>query len=155
MKGLLRPMRSCLEAQIGFRIPVRHPLIAWMVRHAANLICWYAKGHDGRTAYQRVNGRDFRTRLIQFGEFCRFKNRAQESLANIASGSPVHSGVFVGYVRFRYSQRGPPPDIRASLRLLVYMREHESEQLEFDMAQSVEHCSFHGDNAALPLRRAS
>ena len=95
MKGHLRTMRSCLAAQIGFRVPVRHPLIAWMVRHVANLVCWCASGHDGRTAYQRAKGRDFRTRLMHFGEFGRFKNRAQESLANIASGSRFHSSVFV------------------------------------------------------------
>ena len=96
VKGHLRTMRSCLEAQIGFRVPVRHPLIAWMVRRVANLICWYAKGNDGRTAYQRVKGRDFRTRLMQFGEFCRFKNRAQELIARASGGTRFHSGVFVG-----------------------------------------------------------
>ena len=96
LKGHFRTLRSCLENQVGFKIPVRHPLIAWMIRHAANLITWCSKGHDGRTAYQRVKGCDFRTRLMQFGEFCRFKNRAQESLANVSGGSRYHSGVFVG-----------------------------------------------------------
>ena len=66
VKGHLRTMRSCLESQIGFQVPVRHPLISWMVRHVADWICWNAKGHDGQTAYQRVKGRDFRTRLMQF-----------------------------------------------------------------------------------------
>ena len=66
-KGHLRTLRSCLEAKIGFKIPVRHPLIDWLVRHAACLITWCAKGHDGRTAYQRVKARYFRTRLMAFG----------------------------------------------------------------------------------------
>ena len=59
LKGHLRTLKSCLESQIGHKIPVRHPLVAWMVRHAANLITWCSKGHDGRTGYQRVKAREF------------------------------------------------------------------------------------------------
>ena len=33
---------------------------------------------------------------MQFGEFCRFKNRSQESLANVSGGSRFHSGIFLG-----------------------------------------------------------
>ena len=56
VKGHLRTLRSCLESQIGFRIPAKHPLMSWMVRHAACLITWCAKGHDGRTGYERAKG---------------------------------------------------------------------------------------------------
>lgn len=38
VKGQIRCLRSDLEEKIGIRIPVRHLLIAWLVRHAANLI---------------------------------------------------------------------------------------------------------------------
>ena len=47
LKGQFRTIRSGLEGQLGFRIPVRHPLIAWMIKHAGNLINWCKKGHDG------------------------------------------------------------------------------------------------------------
>ena len=67
VKGHLRTMRSCLESRIGYRIPVRHAVMSWLVRHAAALVTWCAKGHDGQTAYQRVRGRDFRTKLLSFG----------------------------------------------------------------------------------------
>ena len=46
LKGHLRTLRSCLESRIGFRVPVRHAVMAWLVRHAAALITWCAKGHD-------------------------------------------------------------------------------------------------------------
>ena len=80
LKGHLRTMRSCLESRIGFKIPVRHALMSWLVRHSAALVTWCAKGHDGQTAYQRVRGREFRTRLMSFGECCSFKNRSVEPL---------------------------------------------------------------------------
>ena len=78
LKGHFRTVRSCIESRLGHRIPVRHPLIAWMIRHAASLITWCAKGQDGQTAYQRVRSRQFKTRLMSFGEMCRFKLRSQE-----------------------------------------------------------------------------
>ena len=99
VKGQFRTMRSCLESDLGFRIPVQHPLIAWLVRHAAATVTWSAKGHDGMTAYQRVRSKPFSTRLLGFGELCRFKNRSQEPMANIADGRRVHSGVFLGVDR--------------------------------------------------------
>ena len=67
VKGHFRTVKSCLESKIGFKIPVQHPLVAWLVRHAASLVTWCSRGHDGRTAYQRVKARDFRTRLMAFG----------------------------------------------------------------------------------------
>ena len=68
LKGQLRTMKSCLENTLGYRVPVQHPLVAWMARHAANLVTWCAKGHDGQTAYQRVRAREFKTKLMTFGE---------------------------------------------------------------------------------------
>ena len=96
VKGHFRTVKSCLESKIGFKIPVQHPLVAWLVRHAACLVTWCSKGHDGRTAYQRVKTRDFRTRLMAFGDFCRFKNRSHEPVASVSGGSRFHSGIFVG-----------------------------------------------------------
>ena len=43
VKGHFRTLRSCLESKIGHRIPVRHPLIAWMVRHSADIVTWCSR----------------------------------------------------------------------------------------------------------------
>ena len=67
-----------------------------MVRHAAAIITWCSKGHDGRTAYPRVRGKEFRTRLMAFGEACRFKNRSHEPIGGMADGRRFHVGIFVG-----------------------------------------------------------
>ena len=98
LKGHFRTLRSCLEAQLGYRVPVRHPLMTWMVQHSASLITWCARGHDGQTAYQRVRSRQFKTRLMTFGEVCSFKNRSHESTTN-TDGRRWHQGVFVGIDR--------------------------------------------------------
>ena len=99
VKGQFRCLRSDLEEKIGFRIPVRHPLVAWLVRHAANLVTWCSKGHDGQTAYQRVRQRNFTTRLLGFGESCSFRIRAHEPISNSDEGRRFHKGIFVGIDR--------------------------------------------------------
>ena len=99
LKGQLRTLKSCLEDQLGYRVPVQHPLIAWMTRHAANLVTWCARGHDGQTAYQRVRAREFKTKLMAFGEKCSFKNRSQEPIAGIADKRRFHDGIFLGVDR--------------------------------------------------------
>ena len=96
LKGHLRTLRSSLEEQSGYRIPVKHPIIAWMVRHAANLLTWSVRGHDGQTAYQRVKPKPFRICFMAFGEVCRFKNHSHEPLARVADGRGFHLGIFVG-----------------------------------------------------------
>ena len=35
IKGMVRTMRSGLERELGFRVPARHPIVAWIVRHSA------------------------------------------------------------------------------------------------------------------------
>ena len=98
LKGHLRTLRSCLESRLGFRVPVRHAVMSWLVRHAAALVTWCAKGHDGQTAYQRVRGREFRTKLLSFGECCSFKVRSQEPVAAV-DNRRFHQGIFVGVDR--------------------------------------------------------
>ena len=99
LNGHFRTVRSCIGSRLGHRIPVRHPSIAWMIRHAASLITWCAKGQDGQTAYQRVRWRQFKTRLMTFSEICRFKPRSQETISTHVDGQRWHSGVFVGIDR--------------------------------------------------------
>ena len=65
VKGMVRTMRSGLERELGFRVPARHPLVSWIVRHAANTLTWTVEGHDGKSD-QRVRGKPFRTKLLTF-----------------------------------------------------------------------------------------
>ena len=38
LRGRLRTMVLCLERRLGKQIPPRHPVMAWMVPHAASII---------------------------------------------------------------------------------------------------------------------
>ena len=96
VKGMLRTHRSNLETELEYRVPVRHPLIAWLVRHSAMIVNWIVKGPDGITAYHRVRSEPFKIRLLRVGEACCCKNRAQEPLSSSGDGRRWHKGMFVG-----------------------------------------------------------
>ena len=92
-------MRFGLERELESRIPAKHPLIAWLVRHAANVLTWAVKGQDGKTAYHRVRGKPFCTRFMTFGEQCRYKMRSPESFSASGDGRRFHVGTQVGVDR--------------------------------------------------------
>ena len=94
IRGQVRTMQSFLEGRLGHRIPMQHPLMSWMIEHAAALITNRVRGHDGKTAYSRVRGRPFGTRLLAFGEKCKFKLRSKESPNTYLNGRRFHTGIF-------------------------------------------------------------
>ena len=97
-KGMMRTLQLCLEDRVGARIPVTHPVMSWLVRHAAQLRTLRVRGRDGQTAYQRARGTESSVKLIGFGEFCRYKLRSQEKPKN---GLPWkwHMGIWLGVDR--------------------------------------------------------
>ena len=78
LKGTLRANLLSLERQLRARIPLDHPILAWLVSHSANIRTMRVKGPDGRTAHQRANGAGSSVGLLPFGEMCRYKCRSQE-----------------------------------------------------------------------------
>ena len=96
VKTKLRTMKLCLERRIGKRIPPRHPAIAWLVEHVGFLMRCRQRGADGKTSYERARGRPFNTRLLHFGERCRYKHRAKEPLDD---DQRFHQGIFLGICR--------------------------------------------------------
>ena len=102
VQGILRTLKECLETRIGARIPVGHPLMAWMVRHASWILTTRSRGIDGRTPYERVRGRGFARKMVGFGEICLFKLPSKGPEAHGADGKLAGRwcrGAFLGYDR--------------------------------------------------------
>ena len=57
-----------LERKLGHRVPSKHPLGAWLVERVADVITKYLRGSDGRTAYERLFGKQIREEGLEFGE---------------------------------------------------------------------------------------
>lgn len=63
-----RALRHGLEHGIKEKLPDDSPVIAWMVRWAAELLSKYAPGDDGKAPYERLRGTQCKSPLVQFGE---------------------------------------------------------------------------------------
>ena len=95
VKGQLRALQLGLERELSSHIPIGHPILTWMVRHAAMVSTMFVVGDDGKTAWQRTRGKVCNIDLIQFGEVTRYKCRSQEK--GIAdSGLRFGMGVWLG-----------------------------------------------------------
>ena len=68
VKRQVRVLRSSLEEMIGKVLREDDPVLAWLPRHAADLMCRYRKGPDGRTPEHRRCGKNWRKPAIAIGE---------------------------------------------------------------------------------------
>ena len=75
VKGMNRTLMLALQARIQGEIPVDHPVMLWLVEHAAELLTKHLVGHDGRTAYARLFGKPCRDEAYEFGEQVYFKRK--------------------------------------------------------------------------------
>ena len=57
VKGLIRTLKSSTESNLRTEIGPSHPLIPWIIEHAAQLKNRYMVGADGRTPTERLRGR--------------------------------------------------------------------------------------------------
>ena len=69
----LRVLRAGLEQRIEAKVPGSHPIVTWIVEHAADLLNRYQIGEDGKTPYQRLRGKVAKTAVVEFGEKVRYK----------------------------------------------------------------------------------
>ena len=64
----IRTLKMSLERRVKGRLANDHPVMAWLVEHAAYMLNRCQLGTDGRTAYGRLHGKESTARLCEFGE---------------------------------------------------------------------------------------
>ena len=73
LRGTHRTLRSCLEKRLGRKIPVNHPIAAWLLEFGAITHNAVHRGQDGRTAWHRARGRPYGQNLYAFAEQVLYK----------------------------------------------------------------------------------
>ena len=96
-KGLVRTLRSALEAKTGGSISLDDAVVPWLVRHAAHLITASRVREDGRTAFQNMKGRRSSAKLVPFGETVLFKIPKTAKRVG-AFEDRWETGIWVGFV---------------------------------------------------------
>ena len=67
-KGLIRTLKSSTETNVRTEIGPYHPLIPWIIEHAAQLKNRPMVGVDGRTPTERLRGRGVQRLVYELGE---------------------------------------------------------------------------------------
>ena len=72
----------------GLAVGVGHPLLIWIVKHAAWIHNWYQLHTDGRTSYERRWGNNYNHHICEFSETVNFQyaTRAQKTTSNWSQG---------------------------------------------------------------------
>ena len=99
--GMIRTLKSDLEARIKRSIPVSHPVLAWMAEHAAWLMTIRPRLDNGRSPYEMARGSNFGRDLLCFGECCLYQvplGLIKKSLEG-KLGPRWGPGIFLGYVK--------------------------------------------------------
>ena len=68
VKGLIRTLKSSTESNLRVEIGPSHPLLPWIIEHAAQLKNRYMVGADGRTPTERLRGRGVQSPVYELGE---------------------------------------------------------------------------------------
>ena len=89
----IRTMKLALETRPNARLPNDHPVMSWLIEHAAYLLNRFQLSTDGRTAYGRLHGKEASERICDFAEcvlwYVPKKHRAK-------LGARLRYGVFLG-----------------------------------------------------------
>ena len=119
-KGLMRVHLGALERKVGARFPGEHPVIAWLAEFVGDSCTKYLQGVDGKTAYERLYGKQVREEALEFGEIVLFRPKKLAD-ADVLLESRWARGVWLGR-RWgspisRVFSRGEVVDVRAIQRV--------------------------------------
>ena len=67
VEGQIRTWISYLQEKHG-TIDKDHPMLPWLIRHAAWCINHYQVRADGKTSYSRIKGKEYKGELAELGE---------------------------------------------------------------------------------------
>ena len=94
VKGLIRTLKSSTESNLRTEIGPSHPLIPWIIEHAAQLKNSYMVGADGRTPTERLRGRGVQRPVYELGEKVLFLPLAPTRRRDF--GARFDYGIFLG-----------------------------------------------------------
>ena len=102
IKGMLRTCKLGLEARINSQVPDDHPIMTWLVEHVAWILTARPNGEDGKAPFQRIRGRPFLKRAVEFGERLLYKlpTHGQRHDGRGALQPRWARGLMLGYSRF-------------------------------------------------------
>ena len=85
-----------LECNMKRRLPETSPVMAWLVKWAAEFLSKHSCGDDGRSPYERLHGEKCVTPLVPFGESVMY---LPMRTASSSKGEPARKvGIWLGII---------------------------------------------------------
>ena len=95
-KGILRVHLLSLEKKLGgVKIPIKHPIIAWLVEYCADICSKYLTGADGKSAYMRLYGKRTNEAELEFGEQIMWRPQPSKDM-NVVIDGRWRPGIWLG-----------------------------------------------------------
>ena len=94
-KGVLRVHLLALEKKLEAHIPSAHPIMTWLVEFVSDVITKYLQGSDGKSAYQRLFGKNVQEEGLEFGERVMYKTRKTQDM-NVVLDARWQPGLWLG-----------------------------------------------------------
>ena len=137
-RAQFRCVKECLEDRLAMKIPIKHPLVPWMVEHVALQVNTRTRCEDGLSPWAKARGRPYGKRTYCLGEECHYQlirkgpqadargNMAARTGMGIYLGSGLSNTEYImgtpeGIVRSRSIQRKPLQD-RWNLKAIAELR---------------------------------
>ena len=92
----VRVLRRGLEQRLGVRLSGKHPVTAWLVEHAADLLSKYQIGDDGKTGYERWKGKRFQQEEVEFGEKIHYRENLKARAKQLKLEARWGEGFYLG-----------------------------------------------------------
>ena len=92
----VRVIRHGLEQRLGQKIRSSHPIMTWIVEHAAALLSRYQVGDDGKTPYERLKGKKYGGTEVEIGE--KVHHKYKKDTMNHKMESRWGEGFYLGKV---------------------------------------------------------
>ncbi len=101
VQRMVRTLKLCLESRLGHRIPTNHAVMTWLVEHVSWILRTRVTGADGKTAHQRITGRECGRRGIGFAEkvWYMLPRKGPEHDARAKLDALCSEGIVLGYCR--------------------------------------------------------
>ena len=94
-EGTFRAMRLDLEASLGAKTPLQHPLVHWMVEAAAERINRFREVKDGKTPLELIRGVHETRPMAEFGE-CIYFIPAKGNRPQHKADAKFKEGIWLG-----------------------------------------------------------
>ena len=92
----VRTMRSCLEADMGARLSVSHPVFAWMVEASADYLNRFRESRPGSTPTEVIRGQHQPRKMADFGECVFFLPAKDNKEGTNKADERFSEGVWLG-----------------------------------------------------------